>query len=875
MNVAQKSVKELLDISNDIRRGEKFEPGEAFAIAKRLAGARYYEHARRLAQRIANSDQLPAVTAIELRQKWALWTSQNPDAPDDSKHDDALEILENRLPPGARLSETDDPETLGIAGGICKRKWLTDGQRQTLEQSLHYYERGAKKGIEADTGYTAINAAFVLDLLASAEGKDGDDRRQRARQFRIEIHDTLLDLQDKPAWHGGPTRESQRWFWETLAEAQFGLQDYSSATQSLKRAYELDKVEPWERETTARQFAWLARLQDPEALKTEDFLTSKAWGVLRDVYGSDTATGAGSLFAGKLGLALSGGGFRASFFHLGVLAALAERHMLRHVEVLSCVSGGSILGAHYYLETRKLLQEKADREILRQDYLELVERVARDFLRGVQKNIRVRIGANLLASLRMIFQPGYTATTRLADLYDKHLYALVEDDKKRRLCDLIIRPKGDEEIIPKHDNWMRQNKVPILILNATTLNTGHNWQFTATWMGEPPASIDSQIDGNYRLRRMYLKGEAPAHADIRLSEAVAASACVPGLFTPLELRGLYEGITVRLVDGGVHDNQGVYGLLDQNCSVMIISDASGQMSTEERPADGPLGVLLRTTSLLQARIRTASYREIEARRKSGRLKGRLFIHLKRGLGVDDRDWIHCDNPKELTPEELRMRITPLADYGVLKSLQRKIAAIRTDLDAFSDVEAYALMTAGCNMVRTAFADTIAGFQTDDRQHDWHFLELAPTLRNEKEVAKSGLDRLLGVAGQTILKVWRLSPVLKGVSVLAGAGVAGLLLYALWSWRAEPLLSAKGLLAAIALAAVACGATALGLGLLVKAIRYRKTLHQILLGAGLAAAGWLIGWFHILVLNRLFLRYGAFMGRRSSDSQHSKGRETTR
>ena len=55
----------------------------------------------------------------------------------------------------------------------------------------------------------------------------------------------------------------------------------------------------------------------------------------------------------KMGLALSGGGFRASIYHIGVLAALAERDMLRHVEVLSCVSGGSILGTYYYLLLRK------------------------------------------------------------------------------------------------------------------------------------------------------------------------------------------------------------------------------------------------------------------------------------------------------------------------------------------------------------------------------------------------------------------------------------------------------------------------------------------------------------------------------------------
>jgi len=34
------------------------------------------------------------------------------------------------------------------------------------------------------------------------------------------------------------------------------------------------------------------------------------------------------------------------------------------------------------------------------------------------------------------------------------------------------------------------------VLNATTINTGHNWQFTASWMGEPPGNILADIDVN-------------------------------------------------------------------------------------------------------------------------------------------------------------------------------------------------------------------------------------------------------------------------------------------------------------------------------------------------------------------------------------------
>ena len=40
---------------------------------------------------------------------------------------------------------------------------------------------------------------------------------------------------------------------------------------------------------------------------------------------------------------------------------------------------------------------------------------------------------------------------------------------------------------PKRHNWRRRHKVPSLVLNATTMNTGHCWQFTTSSMGESPS----------------------------------------------------------------------------------------------------------------------------------------------------------------------------------------------------------------------------------------------------------------------------------------------------------------------------------------------------------------------------------------------------
>ena len=264
----------------------------------------------------------------------------------------------------------------------------------------------------------------------------------------------------------------------------------------------------------------------------------------------------------------------------------------------------------------------------------------------------------------MTFRLDYSRTLRAGELYESEIYSRIKDGEggNRWLNNLYVRPKGDENLVPKDNNWRRSNKVPILILNATTLNTGHNWQFTATWMGEPPGTIDTRIDANYRLRRMYYEDAPPGNRRVRLGYAVAASACVPGIFEPLPLTHLYERESapaeraekpdvclepiVRLVDGGVHDNQGVSALLDQGCNVLLVSDASGQMNSEDFPKSGMLGVPLRSNSILQARIREAQYRDVATRRESGLLKGLMFIHLKQDLEMDPVDWVSCQDPSK-------------------------------------------------------------------------------------------------------------------------------------------------------------------------------------------------------------------------------------
>ena len=192
----------------------------------------------------------------------------------------------------------------------------------------------------------------------------------------------------------------------------------------------------------------------------------------------------------RLGVALSGGGFRAAFFHIGVLARMAELDLLRQVESLSTVSGGSIIGVLYYLRLKQLLETRTDDEITQQDYLKLVAGIEQEFLDDVQKNLRLRTFSNIWQNLKMSM-PSYSRSDRIGELYDRYIFrnAWKEPrDTPIMMKELKIFPKIAEGEFASSfnptegDNDNREHKVPVLNINATVLNTGHDWRFTAVDM---------------------------------------------------------------------------------------------------------------------------------------------------------------------------------------------------------------------------------------------------------------------------------------------------------------------------------------------------------------------------------------------------------
>ena len=148
----------------------------------------------------------------------------------------------------------------------------------------------------------------------------------------------------------------------------------------------------------------------------------------------------------KITLAFSGGGFRATVFHLGVLARLARENHLEDVILLSTVSGGSLCtGLVFALNEFKWSGS--------QEFLEKVEPRARQLLTTFD------LQGSLLSRL---FGTFWTVLETRAD----DLSALMQKHWKitARLRDLPPSPR-----------WM---------INATCYETGKNWRFERFRMGD-------------------------------------------------------------------------------------------------------------------------------------------------------------------------------------------------------------------------------------------------------------------------------------------------------------------------------------------------------------------------------------------------------
>lgn len=361
----------------------------------------------------------------------------------------------------------------------------------------------------------------------------------------------------------------------------------------------------------------------------------------------------------RIALALSGGGFRASLFHLGVLRRLAELGWLPEVDVISTVSGGSIIGAFAVQRWDGFLASGGDAKAF-----ESV--ISAPFVERLQThNFLVEW---LLTSwswpLRKISSNTFTRTQAAAELLDEIFFA-------GKGCDSL----------PSH---------PLLIMNATNLQSIRAWRFTNAGMG------DSRV-GHAKW------GSKP----LRLSICVGASAAFPPVFPPVRIvRGDYTFATpiyqesplpeyplISLTDGGAYDNSGLEALTKtvkvpghderiEPAELLIVSDggapANYEFDASGIPALSDAALLYRVDDIARQQVSALRTRSLMTDFATGSMRG-IFARLASSVKSlpNDRYQQYC--------ESVDMR------HQMQDDLLLPLRRLRTSLDRFTRIEIEALM----------------------------------------------------------------------------------------------------------------------------------------------------------------------------------------
>jgi NTE family protein len=259
-----------------------------------------------------------------------------------------------------------------------------------------------------------------------------------------------------------------------------------------------------------------------------------------------------------------------------MLRRLHALDLLQSVDLLTCVSGGSIAGAYLALNWGA------------PTVLDDLERYLRT------KSIAV---GSVIGGL---LDPFETRLEKLASTYDRDLFKGATLEKL----------KGG----------------PRTYLNATNLSTGNMFFFVAG--GSAPEEM-----GEHEL------GVVPA-GSFPLALAVAASSAFPPVFPPLRLdRADYLPASsfdyVTLTDGGVYDNLGVNPALRQarnRLDYLIISDGGKPFSNDATPTEKGSAVLGAALDIMMEQIRGLEFDRVQHRHLAGKGPKPLWFSIDSSVG---------------------------------------------------------------------------------------------------------------------------------------------------------------------------------------------------------------------------------------------------
>ncbi len=294
----------------------------------------------------------------------------------------------------------------------------------------------------------------------------------------------------------------------------------------------------------------------------------------------------------KIGLALSGGGYRAAGFHLGTLKKLNELNLLDKVDVLSTISGGSITGAYYCLNNSNY-QAFENYMVTALTTKSVIGYVLRSgiFLRGL-----ALILVFIALSVYISFTPyAYLSILPIAAL----IYILVSKQFKIFPLSVIIE-KAYNAFFFKQATLSNLCDHPEMAIGSTNLETGRHFTFSKRKMEDSTYA--------YRPEPIYfLPGNFP------VARAVMASSCVPFAFSPIPIAQeffadpkQFTEVTPRLIDGGVYDNQGIHKITQKNssyaCDVILVSDAGSNFPFQGL-YNNTITLLMRTVDIFMRRIK--------------------------------------------------------------------------------------------------------------------------------------------------------------------------------------------------------------------------------------------------------------------------------
>jgi NTE family protein len=338
-----------------------------------------------------------------------------------------------------------------------------------------------------------------------------------------------------------------------------------------------------------------------------------------------------------LGLALSGGGFRATLFHLGSLIRLNEAGLLSKVDEFTSVSGGSITAAWLGVNWGQL---QFDSSGVAGNLDEVIIQPLREFC-GRTIDVGIILGG--------IINPFRHPSQMLINNYRKHLFG------DKTLQDLPNSPR--------------------FTIYATSLQTGASVRFTREYLGE------------YHLGKI----KSPENL---IAQAVAASSafppplcpvkveCDPGAWVKGGISDLHDDEYLKKVmwlgDGGIYDNLGLEHL-SKTCDRILVSDAGAPFSVDRKMKSTRFSQLARTKrtlDIMSEQVRALRTRQLITQFIKGDKSGAYW-----GIGTKIDEF-------------------PMTEKGLGKSLvtdseaTREIAGMRTRLNKFDDAEQTRLINWG-------------------------------------------------------------------------------------------------------------------------------------------------------------------------------------